>query len=74
MQVNAAPTHQPHSYAQGTPSTPLQPRDSRRPMTQPHPERLVTEEPIPVQVEAASSVGLFRRKKADDSPRGKHAR
>ena len=60
--------------AGGNPSSPLQPRDARRPMTQPHPENRASEAPIPVQVEAASSTGLFRRKKADDGPRGKHAR
>lgn len=74
VQVDAPAAHQPHSYAQGTPSSPLQPRDSRRPMTRSHDARPVSGEPIPVQVEAASSTGLFRRKKNAEPARGKHAR
>lgn len=76
VQVDASVARQPHSYAQGNPSSPLQPRAGHRPMTQPNAAaRPVDEEPIPVQVEAASSTGLFRhKKKAAESPRGKHAR
>lgn len=73
VQVDAAASRQPHSYAQGA-SSPLQPRDGRRPMTQPHSARPVDDAPIPVQVEAASSTGLFRRKKNAEPARGKHAR
>ena len=43
-------------------------------MTRPHDARPVSDEPIPVQVEAASSTGLFRRKKSAEPARGKHAR
>lgn len=59
--------------ASGRQSVPLQPRQGRRPMTQQSNRQPEPGDPISVQAEAASSVGLFGRKKKDSS-RGKHAR